>query len=238
MPTPPLAHAPPPLKLRLRPRPTKPDGPGDHLPRKKIIKRAPPRGANKRRRTPNDDRHLHLDHHDEDSSDSSQSDGEPSSPLPRQYPTEPDMPSAPATPKRARIAPEVIPLGLERSDYHNLHLLELSSRSNGDHNNTNGNNRGYGPDGRNMTREGEPQGTNVEVEADGEPWSVEDDRLLVELVLEKLKLTKTEWQDCARSLGKDRSALSRRWKSLMAKNEVGLKGSRATRRSRIHATWR
>lgn len=122
------------------------------------------------------------------------------------------LPSAPSTPKRARIAPEVVPLGLERSDFHTLHLL------NGE--------------------EPTPHGSNVEVEADGEPWSAEDDRILVELVLEKLKLSKSEWQDCARSLGKDRNCLSRRWKSLMVQGEVGLKGRRSSRRTKLHGTWR
>jgi hypothetical protein len=69
-----------------------------------------------------------------------------------------------------------------------------------------------------------------------EEWSHEDDRLLVELVLEKLKLTKSDWQDCARSLGKDRSSVGRRWKSLMGAGEVGLKSR--PRRARIHGTWR
>jgi hypothetical protein len=41
-------------------------------------------------------------------------------------------------------------------------------------------------------------------------------------VLEKLKLTKSDWQDCARSLGKDRGSVGRRWKSLMVNGEVGL----------------
>ncbi|KAJ4151433.1 hypothetical protein LMH87_012134 [Akanthomyces muscarius] len=63
-------------------------------------------------------------------------------------------------------------------------------------------------------------------------WTAEDDRILVELVLEKLKLSKAEWQDCARTLGKDRHALSRRWKSLVMDDEVGLK------RRKIHSTWR
>ncbi|ROT36912.1 hypothetical protein SODALDRAFT_361744 [Sodiomyces alkalinus F11] len=227
LPTPPLAYAPPPLKLRLRPRPTKPDGPSDHLPRKKIIKRAPPRGANKRRRALHDE--AEDEDEDEDDGDTSQSDLE-SSPLRRHYPTEPRTPPAPRTPKRARIAPEVVPLGLERSDYHNLRLLELGGAS--DCNNSNNFTL------RDAARGAEPQGTNLEVEADGESWSVEDDRILVELVLEKLKLTKTEWQDCARNLGKDRNALSRRWKSLMSKGDVGLKGTRASRRVKIHATWR
>ncbi|OAR00395.1 hypothetical protein LLEC1_06873 [Akanthomyces lecanii] len=63
-------------------------------------------------------------------------------------------------------------------------------------------------------------------------WTAEDDRMLVELVLEKLKLSKADWQDCARTLGKDRHALSRRWKSLILDDEVGLK------RRKIHSTWR
>lgn len=63
-------------------------------------------------------------------------------------------------------------------------------------------------------------------------WTAEDDRMLVELVLEKLRLSKADWQDCARTLGKDRHALSRRWKSLVMDDEVGLK------RRKIHSTWR
>jgi hypothetical protein len=70
----------------------------------------------------------------------------------------------------------------------------------------------------------------------GEEWSTEEDRLLVELVLEKLKLTKSDWQDCARSLGKDRGSVGRRWKSLMGGGEVGLKSR--PRRAKIHGTWR
>ncbi|CAK7240924.1 MAG: hypothetical protein STHCBS139747_002380 [Sporothrix thermara] len=122
-------------------------------------------------------------------------------------------PPRPQTPKRARIAPEALPLGLERSDFHALHangIPDDSSRA----------------------------GTLVETEADGEAWSTEDDRMLVELVLEKLKLSKEEWQECARSLGKDRHSLSRRWKSLMLHGDIGLKPSSRTRRSKIHGTWR
>lgn len=127
-------------------------------------------------------------------------------------------PPRPSTPKRARIAPETLPLGLERSDFHALHadgIPDDSSRA------------------RNKTA-----GTEVEVEADGEAWSTEDDRMLVELVLEKLKLSKEEWQDCARSLGKDRHSLGRRWKSLMLHGDIGLKPGSRTRRSKIHGTWR
>ncbi|GKT48296.1 uncharacterized protein ColSpa_08477 [Colletotrichum spaethianum] len=223
LPTPPLAHAPSPLKLRLRSR-ARQDGAlatSDHLPRKRIAKRAPPRGVNKRRRAADDD--MARGDTDEDV----ESDLE-ISPQRQSFSEDQNQnnnnnnthtPSAPSTPKRARIAPEVIPLGLDRSDYHTLHLLNGSDRTN-----------------RNDTEE--EQGSNVEVEADGERWSAEEDRILVELVLEKLKLSKTEWQDCARSLGKDRNCLSRRWKSLMLQGDVGLKGRRSSRRTKLHGTWR
>lgn len=126
---------------------------------------------------------------------------------------EEEAPVAPSTPKRARIAPERLPLGLERSDFHDLHRLDGGSESG-------------------------PKGTDVEVEADGQEWSAEDDRILVELVLEKLKLSKSEWHDCARNLGKDRHTVNRRWKSLLMKGEVGLKTRSSNRRTRLHSTWR
>ncbi|KAI0125782.1 hypothetical protein BJ170DRAFT_685027 [Xylariales sp. AK1849] len=203
LPTPPIAHATlPPLKLRLRSR--KVDSNGDVTARKKVVKRsaAPPRGVNKRRRADDDDmgRDDDIDS-DLDIDASEKDDGEETEPCH----------AGPRTPKRARIAPESIPLGLERSDYHNLH-------TNAD------------------SKEETEKGTEVNAEADGEEWSTEDDRILVELVLEKLKLSKTDWQDCARSLGKDRGSIGKRWKSLMVNGDVGLKTR--SRRGKIHGTWR
>jgi hypothetical protein len=118
----------------------------------------------------------------------------------------------PSTPKRMRLAPEVLPLGLDRSDFHTLSLQKIEQS------------------------EGETVLESVEGVQEGESWSTEEDRLLVEMVLEKLKLTKSDWQDCARSLGKDRSSVGRRWKSLMGGGEVGLKNR--PRRAKIHHTWR
>ncbi|TLS26975.1 hypothetical protein PpBr36_05244 [Pyricularia pennisetigena] len=208
LPSPPLTHAPSPLKLRLRPR--KPASPAENnntpsvhsveTPRRrKVVKRAPPppplRGANKRRRSEQDD-----DDVSSDSEAENHHNGEDSI-----------MTGVLQTPKRARIAPAVVPLGLERSDFHNVH-------------------------------EPQPQqgrdGTEVEVEADGEEWSAEDDRILVELVLEKLRLSKEQWQDCARSMGRDKASIGRRWKSLMAHGDVGLKSNSRSRRGRIHGSWR
>ncbi|KAK1757522.1 hypothetical protein QBC47DRAFT_376250 [Echria macrotheca] len=210
LPTPPLMHAPSPIKLRLRSRKT--DGAaapaGDHGPvRKRIVKRAAPRGVNKRRRAVGDD--MGRDDDDEVDSDAevpTAYEGKPATSI------ESDEPPRPQTPKRARIAPEVLPLGLERTDYHDLHL-----------------------DGVFKDEKQRVEGTDVVLEADGESWSTEEDRILVELVLEKLKLSKSDWQDCARSLGKDRSSVGRRWKSLMINGDVGLKRSR---RSKLHGTWR
>jgi hypothetical protein len=133
--------------------------------------------------------------------------------------------SAPHTPKRSRIAPEVIPLGLERGDYHSLHSSFSSSFSD---DNIPAATSEFGA---------QQPGSDVVVEGDGEAWSTEEDRILVELVLEKLKLTKSDWQDCARSLGKDRGSVGRRWKSLMINGDVGLKRA-SHRRGRIHGTWR
>ncbi|KAH8735490.1 hypothetical protein BGZ61DRAFT_471922 [Ilyonectria robusta] len=203
LPTPPLAHAPPPLKLRLRSR-GKPDVRDDHLaPRKRITKRAPPRGVNKRRRAADDD----MGRHDFDSDSDMQDSDLDADSLELQEPAD-NEPVAPATPKRARIAPEQLPLGLERSDFHDVHRQSDGNDSN-----------------------------NQDEDVDGDGWNAEDDRILVELVLEKLKLSKSEWQDCARSLGRDRHAVNRRWKSLILGGDVGMK-PRAGRRARLHSTWR
>jgi len=171
--------------------------PATFTPRKKITIRtrdgAPPRGANKRRRAVDDDMRR------EDVCDtSSESEEEERK----------EMMDQPSTPKRMRLAPENIPLGLERSDYHDLHVKEMEQKT----------------------------GERIEDTTEGnEEWTTEDDRILVELVLEKLKLTKSDWQDCARSLGKDKQSVGRRWKSLMGAGEVGLKNRK---RGKIHATWR
>lgn len=74
--------------------------------------------------------------------------------------------------------------------------------------------------------------------ADDEDWSAEDDRLLVELVLEKLKLTKNDWNECARKLGKDGGSLGKRWKELVGDGHVGLRRGRRLARMKIDSSWR
>ncbi|GAB0136522.1 hypothetical protein EsDP_00004821 [Epichloe bromicola] len=175
---------------------------------------APPRGSNKRRRDDDDTGREDLSSEEEDDSDAEIRAERHQSQSSQEEQEEPELPACPSTPKRARIAPEQLPLGLERSDFHDVHCVEDA----------------YSEDGT--------RGTDVEVEDDGNEWSAEDDRVLVELVLDKLRLSKSEWQDCARNLGKDRHSVNRRWKSLMIKGEVGLKTRSSSRRTRLHSTWR
>ena len=230
LPTPPLSHAQPPLKLRLRSRKTDTSTLGDHGPaRKRIVKRTasvaqqqqPPRGPNKRRRAVDDDDLGRYNSHDEDSDMEREThdDGQNS------QETDAHPETRPHTPKRSRIAPEVIPLGLERADYHSLHSSFSSTTSS--HDDTN-----HHPETTT-----DPDAATEADGGGGELWSTEEDRILVELVLEKLKLTKSDWQDCARSLGKDRGSVGRRWKSLMVNGDVGLKRG-GHRRGRLHGTWR
>jgi hypothetical protein len=180
----------------------------DSTDRKSITKRAQkevPRGLNKRRRALDDERSCEQA---------------------RDMEKENTLSQCPSTPKRMRrIAPEVLPLGLERSDFHGLHLTGAD---------TNTEEPFVFSAGR--TRNPEIKEDEEEEEEGGE-WSTEEDRMLVELVLEKLKLSKSEWQDCARSLGKDKASVGRRWKSLMSAGVVGLKGRRRTR-SGLCGTWR
>ncbi|KAI1825951.1 hypothetical protein F4861DRAFT_499664 [Xylaria intraflava] len=201
LPTPPMGHAPfPPVKMRVRSR--TPDMNGSQNQRLRIRKRTtvPPRGVNKRRRAPEDNMNREDDVDSDLDDTGSDAHG---SENPRQDTV------APSTPKRARIAPETLPRGLERSDFHDLHE----------------------PTEEDMNKEG----TEVEEEADGEPWSIEDDRVLVELIFEKLKLSRTEWQDCARRVGKSENGVERRWKTLIRNGDIGVKGR--ARRAKLHGTW-
>ncbi|KAL2393244.1 hypothetical protein ABEF93_001783 [Exophiala dermatitidis] len=71
----------------------------------------------------------------------------------------------------------------------------------------------------------------LETKEESEEWTLEDDRMLVETVLEKLKLTKRDWNDCARRLGRDKDSLGRRWSLLVDRGNVGLRRG-SGRRSR------
>ncbi|ELR06278.1 hypothetical protein GMDG_02072 [Pseudogymnoascus destructans 20631-21] len=88
---------------------------------------------------------------------------------------------------------------------------------------------------------GGPVGETSEVVEEGEgdegEWTNEEDRVLVELVLQKLRLSRREWMDCAKMVGRDRRSVGRRWSSLVGGGEVGLK-RRGRERAELPGTWR
>ena len=109
-----------------------------------------------------------------------------------------------STPKRQRLAPPVLPLGLEPSDFESLELP--------------------------------PPSTPAENE-DTEEWNSADDHALVALVLEKLKLSRRDWNDCARWLGRDKDSIGARWKVLLGEGDVGLRRGRKVERGKIEGVW-
>lgn len=164
------------------------------IPRKRIVKRAPPRGAGKRRRGP----------------------------------VEEEVEEGPRTPKRCRGVPELMPLGLVRSDFERLHDAHQYQSE--------------GTESDALGIVGGPVGETSEVveepaEGDEGEWTDEEDRVLVELVLQKLKLSRREWMDCAKMVGRDRRSVGRRWSSLVGGGEVGLK-RRGRERGELPGTWR
>ncbi|KAI9805145.1 MAG: hypothetical protein M1825_000979 [Sarcosagium campestre] len=168
-----------PIALPLTPSPASP--------RPKANRVAPPRGANKRRRAPDDD----------DTENKVQR---------RDIPHDQLF----STPKRMRLAPPNLPLGLSSSDFEALESTPASQLN---------------------SREGLPERPLAsQATAD---WSPADDRALVELVLEKLKLSKGDWADCARALGRDQASVDERWKSLVGNGRIGLgRGNVRSRQSR------
>lgn len=121
-----------------------------------------------------------------------------------------------STPKRLRLAPLELPLGIRRADFEGLEEGRWGKRE----------------DDSSVVDTG--TGTDeAEVE-----WSAEDDRLLVELVLEKLKLTKDDWNECARKLGKESGSLGMRWRELVGGGNVGLRRGRSSCRMKIDSSWR
>jgi hypothetical protein len=70
-------------------------------------------------------------------------------------------------------------------------------------------------------------------------WTAEDDQKLVEIVLEKLKLSKRDWEECARRIGKDNDSVGKRWRALVGEGNVGLRRGRGLPfvRGRLDECW-
>jgi hypothetical protein len=84
-----------------------------------------------------------------------------------------------------------------------------------------------------------PNQTNQTKDAiDACEWSAADDRVLVSTVLDKLNLSRGEWNDCVRKIGKDRDSLGKRWKVLVGDGDVGLRrGSGSRNRPELRRAW-
>ncbi|EXJ80336.1 hypothetical protein A1O1_08480 [Capronia coronata CBS 617.96] len=161
-------------------------------------------------------------------------DSTPSESLDIQMDECPPSPRAVRTPKRRRRIPLSVPMGLCADDFRALEtpfeekgreqeeeeLLDMPVTS---------------PQHVQSDRDS-AYGSSPSIE-DAE-WTVEDDRILVETVLEKFKLSKREWNDCARILGKDRDSLGRRWSLLVGEGHVGLRrGGRMSRTNLDISSW-
>jgi hypothetical protein len=130
------------------------------------------------------------------------------------------------TPKRRRKAPLSMPLGLSAEDFRALDApaedvdLEMPMAS---------------PRRRHSDTD---SAYGSSPSTDDDAWTEVDDRILVETVLEKLKLSRRDWNDCARILGKDRDTLERRWGLLVGNGNVGLRrGGKTSRTDLDISSW-
>ena len=103
-------------------------------------------------------------------------------------------PSPYSTPKRRRVAPLALPLGLTVQDYESLNM----------------------PPGYGENKSDETGNLNSD-------WTPEDDEALVTILLDKFRVSKRDWNECARLLGKDKDSMGRRWRVLVGNGQVGLR---------------
>ena len=61
------------------------------------------------------------------------------------------------------------------------------------------------------------------LESDKSDWTAEQDEQLVDMVLEKFRLTKRDWEECARRIGKDDTSVGKRWQALLGEGNIGLR---------------
>lgn len=124
--------------------------------------------------------------------------------------------SAPSTPKRRRRIPLSMPLGLCPADFHSLRTPHAVANVQLD--------MPIPP-----AHTDAPPSSSLPTSTS---WTAADDSALVSTVLEKLQLSRHEWNDCARILGKDKDSLGRRWRMLVGDGEVGLRRGQG-RRGRV-----
>ncbi|KAK2768152.1 hypothetical protein FQN54_000004 [Arachnomyces sp. PD_36] len=166
------------------------------------------------------------------------------------------------TPKRRRCWPETMPLGLESSDFESLEptprhpshsrvaWIKVRDRQRDERRNVSGSNQelSFNPDFWQLPQPNDPQPDNISDSKnientpsnheDTSDWSADDDQRLIELVLEKLNLSRRDWDECARLMGKDQDSVGRRWKALVGEGNIGLRRGTGIVRGRIDDIWR
>lgn len=128
-----------------------------------------------------------------------------------------------STPKRQRRVPLNMPLGLSAEDFAGLETPPSSDweSSKGD----------------SSQREAQDNRTTPnDLALAG--WTPQDDDQLVGLVLEKFKLSRKQWTECARKIGKDDHSVGQRWKLLVGEGDVGLRRGGKRARAQICEDWR
>lgn len=120
-----------------------------------------------------------------------------------------------STPKRRRVVPLELPLGLLASDF------EALSQTSG-HTAPTPKARIDQEDVKMPSLEIPPTPPK-EPPLPGHTWTENDDKLLVEAVLAKLNLSSRDWNDCALQLGKDKDSIGRRWRHLLGGGNIGLR---------------
>lgn len=131
-----------------------------------------------------------------------------------------------STPKRRRQIPYDLPLGLSHSDFYSLQSPPVSQSppsptERKQHDLCRAQSM-IDPDAALPSIE---EADEMDISTSNN-WSSEDDQRLVELVLDKFRLSRRELDACARRLGKDSASVGQRWQALVGEGNVGLRLSR------------
>ncbi|KAE8148592.1 hypothetical protein BDV25DRAFT_158003 [Aspergillus avenaceus] len=142
-----------------------------------------------------------------------------------------------STPKRSRHLPYDLPMGLSQSDFYSLHSPPVSQSPPSP-----AHSREQAPS---QTQKVDPDAALPSIEETDEAaapsfddsWTADDDQRLVNLVLEKFQLSRRDWEECARRMGKDDASIGRRWQALVGEGNVGLRRGRRITRPRLDESW-
>ncbi|KAL4817101.1 hypothetical protein BDW67DRAFT_36387 [Aspergillus spinulosporus] len=151
----------------------------------------------------------------------------------------------PSTPKRSRRLPYELPLGLSQTDFYSLQSPPITrsppASATCQQEQKPSLMPSYDPDAALPSIENpvpKPDSEPSEpIPTDDSQWTSDDDDRLVKLVLEKFQLSQSDWDECARRMGKDHASVGQRWQVLVGEGNVGLRrGGRKVRKA-IHEAW-